>query len=89
MSNAELEAGGAQLLAKLEAYRPKVIAILGVTAYRAAFRQPKAQMGEQPAGLGPACLWILPNPSGLNAHYTLPALAQVFRAFRLAVEAQP
>lgn len=86
LSAAELEAGGAQLLAKLERLTPQVVAILGVTAYRAAFRRPKAQMGEQPAGLGPARLWILPNPSGLNAHYTLPALAEVFREFRLAVE---
>jgi len=88
LTTAELEAGGARLLAKVEMYQPTVLAILGVTAYRTAFRQPKAQMGEQVTGLGPARLWILPNPSGLNAHYTLPALAEVFRTFRLAVEGE-
>lgn len=86
LTTAELEAGGAHLLAKVEKYQPAVLAVLGVTAYRAAFRQPKAQMGEQATGVGSARLWILPNPSGLNAHYTLPALAEVFREFRLAVE---
>lgn len=88
LSKAELAAGGARLLAKVEEYRPQTVAILGVTAYRAAFQQPKAQMGEQPTGLGSARLWILPNPSGLNAHYTPAALADVFREFRLTVEGQ-
>jgi TDG/mug DNA glycosylase family protein len=85
LSAAELAAGGARLLAKVERYQPRAVALLGVTAYRAAFQRPKAQMGEQPEGLGPARLWILPNPSGLNAHYTATALAAVFREFRLAI----
>lgn len=88
LSKAELAAGGARLLAKVEAYRPRTVAILGVTAYRTAFQQPKAQMGEQFSGLGPARLWILPNPSGLNAHYTPATLADVFRDFRLTVEGE-
>lgn len=78
----ELLAGGQRLLAKVQQYQPQVVAVLGVTAYRTAFRQPQAQMGEQPVGIGAARLWVLPNPSGLNAHYTPADLARVFTAFR-------
>lgn len=81
----ELLAGGQQLLAKVQQYQPKVLAVLGISAYRTAFQRPKAQMGEQPEGMGPARLWILPNPSGLNAHYTPADLARVFREFRLSI----
>jgi double-stranded uracil-DNA glycosylase len=83
----ELRNGGGRLLAKVEHYRPTVVAVLGVSAYRTAFGLPRATLGEQPEGLGPAHLWVLPNPSGLNAHYTPAALADVYREFRLAVEA--
>lgn len=86
LTAAELLAGGQRLLAKVEQYHPQVLAVLGVTAYRTAFQRPQAQMGEQKEGLGPARLWILPNPSGLNAHYTPADLARVFREFRLAIE---
>jgi double-stranded uracil-DNA glycosylase len=70
----------------VQQFQPKVLAILGISAYRAAFNRPKTQMGEQPEGVGPARLWILPNPSGLNAHYTPADLARVFRDFRLTIE---
>lgn len=83
----ELRNGGERLLAKVEHYRPAVVAVLGVSAYRTAFGLPRATLGEQPEGLGPAHLWVLPNPSGLNAHYTPAMLADVYREFRLAVEA--
>ena len=86
LTAAELSAGGQRLRAKVEQYQPQVLAVLGVTAYRTAFQRPHAQMGEQPAGLGPARLWVLPNPSGLNAHYTPADLARVFRDFRLTIE---
>jgi len=86
LTAAELSAGGQRLRAKVEQYQPQVLAVLGVTAYRTAFQRPQAQMGEQPAGLGPARLWVLPNPSGLNAHYTPADLARVFRDFRLTIE---
>lgn len=86
LTAAELLAGGQRLLAKVEQYQPQVLAVLGVTAYRTAFQRPQAQMGEQPGGLGPARLWVLPNPSGLNAHYTPADLARVFRDFRLTIE---
>lgn len=81
----ELLAGGQQLLAKVKHYQPKVLAVLGISAYRTAFQRPQAQMGEQPEGMGPARLWVLPNPSGLNAHYTPADLARVFREFRLSI----
>ena len=58
------------------------MAILGISAYRTAFDRPKAEIGPQPQRLGPSALWVLPNPSGLNAHYQLPALAEIFRQLR-------
>jgi TDG/mug DNA glycosylase family protein len=82
----ELVAGRAQLLARIERYRPRVIAVLGVSAYRTAFARPKAGIGRQPDLIANAILWVLPNPSGLNAHYQLADLAHVFREFRLAIE---
>lgn len=87
LAPAELTAGGQRLLAKVEQYRPRVVAILGISAYRTAFIRPRAGLGQQPEPLGSARLWVLPNPSGLNAHYTPTDLARIFRDFRLAVEA--
>jgi TDG/mug DNA glycosylase family protein len=55
-----------------------VVAVLGVTAYRTAFRQPRATLGRQPDGLEGAALWVLPNPSGLNAHETVASLAAAY-----------
>lgn len=69
-------------------YQPQVVAILGISAYRTAFDRPKASLGRQPELFESAVLWVLPNPSGLNAHYTPAALAGIFREFRLAVEAE-
>jgi TDG/mug DNA glycosylase family protein len=86
---AELLAGGAKLSEKIALYRPAVVAILGVTAYRQAFKQPSAQLGRQESGLEGSELWILPNPSGLNAHYTPAALADVYRAFLSEVRGVP
>lgn len=84
LTPAELTEGGRRLTALVEARRPGVVAILGVTAYRTAFANPKAVIGPQPAPLGPARLWILPNPSGLNASWQLPRLAEAFRELRVA-----
>jgi len=78
LTRAELVAGGEQLVAKVLKYRPEWLAVVGVTAYRDAFAEPKAKMGRQERLIGPTRVWILPNPSGLNAHYTLPKLAAVF-----------
>jgi len=68
----ELRAGGQRLAAKAAAARPRMVAVLGVGAYRTAFARPKAAVGPQPEPIGGAAAWLLPNPSGLNAHYQLP-----------------
>ncbi len=82
----ELHEGAARLRATAERYRPACVAILGISAYRIAFDRPKAALGPQPERLGPSSLWILPNPSGLNAHYQLPALARGLPELRDALE---
>ena len=68
----ELREGALRLEQLVARHRPRVVAVLGLTAYRTAFARPKATAGPQPEPLGPAQLWVLPNPSGLNAH-TKPA----------------
>lgn len=80
---AEFIAGGKRLAQKIKRYRPRAVAFLGVGAYRAAFALPKANVGRQPALLAGAVVWVLPNPSGLNANYQLDALAKLFRQVRL------
>lgn len=76
LSRQELMEGGRILEDKLRHFRPRKVAVLGVTAYRSAFNRPKAHLGLQPEMLAGAALWVLPNPSGLNAHYDLDALAE-------------
>jgi TDG/mug DNA glycosylase family protein len=88
LTSAELTEGGALLEAFVERHAPRAVAVLGVTAYRTAFGRPKARIGPQETTLGGACLWILPNPSGLNAHYTAARLAGEFRTLRDAVAGQ-
>jgi len=76
---------GARALArKIERYRPRIVAILGVGAYRDAFARPKSQVGEQAEQIHDARVWVLPNPSGLNANYQLPELVKLFRQLRAA-----
>ncbi|GAA1788452.1 G/U mismatch-specific DNA glycosylase [Planosporangium flavigriseum] len=82
----ELVDGGAVLAAKVHEYRPRWLAVLGVGAYRTAFGQRTAKVGAQPERIGATPVWVLPNPSGLNAHYTLNRLAAEFAALREAVE---
>ncbi len=86
LTRAELIAGGKRLARLAEQYQPRWLAVLGVTAYRVAFAAPKAAMGPQPDTVGGANVWVLPNPSGLNAHYLPADLARVFAEFRAAVE---
>ena len=81
----ELIAGALQLEAKVRRHRPAFVAVLGVTAYRAAFGRRHAAPGRQADRLAGAGLWVLPNPSGLNAHYQLPDLALAFGELRRAV----
>jgi TDG/mug DNA glycosylase family protein len=86
LSKEELAVGGERLAAKVAEYAPRMLAVLGVGAYRSAFGRPKAAMGLQAETFGSSQIWVLPNPSGLNAHYTLEGLAAVFRELRFAVE---
>jgi TDG/mug DNA glycosylase family protein len=81
----ELRAGGRRLAATVSAFRPRAVAVLGVTAFRTAFDAPSAVVGRQPAAIDGALLWLLPNPSGLNAHYQLPALVGLFAELRAAL----
>lgn len=78
----ELRAGGEALEATARRYHPAYVAVLGVTAFRTAFDRRKAVVGPQDDRIGPSRTWVLPNPSGLNAHYQLPELAAVFRELR-------
>ena len=77
---AELLASGEQLLATVGAVAPRVVAIAGITAYRQAFGVRTARAGQQPEPLAGADLWVVPNPSGLNAHETIDSLAEVYAA---------
>jgi len=78
----ELRAGADRLAAKTRSARPDVVAVLGVGAYRTAFASPGATVGPQPDPIGSATAWVLPNPSGLNAHYQLADLAAAFAELR-------
>lgn len=89
LSKGELQAGAAELAAKVGRYRPRIVAILGLTTYRAAFGRPHATLGRQPQDLAGAQLWILPNPSGLNAHFRPADFARMFRRLRLAADRLP
>jgi double-stranded uracil-DNA glycosylase len=82
LTAAELKEGGERLLALADARRPSVVAIAGVTAYRTAFARPRATIGPQDERLGTVRLWILPNPSGLNASWPLSRIAAAFRELR-------
>lgn len=82
LSRAELVDGGRRLGALVACCSPAYVAVLGVTAYRAAFARPTASLGPQEHRLETAELWVLPNPSGLNAHYPLPALSTLFADLR-------
>src|SRR5439155_20583572 len=74
--------GAKKLIAKVKRFQPKVLAILGVGAYRIAFADPTAPIGAKDRTIGPTRLWVLPNPSGLNAHYQARDLAKTFAALR-------
>jgi TDG/mug DNA glycosylase family protein len=76
----ELREGGRQLVSLVERVRPRVVAVAGITAYRIAFGQRGAALGRQDEKLGGAELWVVPNPSGLNAHETVASLATAYAA---------
>ncbi len=84
LSADELRVGARRLTRLAEEYTPRFVAVVGVSAYRTGFDRPQATVGGQPETIATARLWVLPNPSGLNAHYQLPALAGAFRVLREA-----
>ena len=84
LTSEELAAGGRRLIRLVRQYNPSTVAFLGVTAYRAAFGLPRALLGRQPEPIGRTSVWVLPNPSGLNAHYQLTQLAHIYTEFRAA-----
>ena len=84
LSPEELAHGAKALAAKVGRFRPRVVAILGVTAYRTAFGSPRAVLGRQPEDLNDAQMWVVPNPSGRNAHAPLDTLAAAYREVAFA-----
>jgi TDG/mug DNA glycosylase family protein len=87
VSVAELREGARQLEPKVGMLRPRCVAVLGLQAYRTAFLRPRAVIGPQPELLVGALLWLLPNPSGLQAHYQLPEMSEMFKLLFVATEA--
>jgi double-stranded uracil-DNA glycosylase len=87
LSAGELRAGGLLLRAKAEALAPRWLAILGVTAYRTSFGRKNAVVGPQDESFGVTRVWVLPNPSGLNAHWSAAALAEEFGRLRVRAAA--
>jgi TDG/mug DNA glycosylase family protein len=79
LDDEELRAGARTLEGKVGVLRPQCVAVLGLGAYRTAFGRPRATVGPQPEHLGSATLWLLPNPSGLQARYQLPEMSALFR----------
>jgi double-stranded uracil-DNA glycosylase len=86
LSRDELREGGRILEEKVRHYAPRILAVLGLGAYRDAFKKPRAAPGEQPEKIGTTRIWVLPNPSGLNAHYQIADLARLYRELREAAE---
>lgn len=82
LTKEEIIAGGERLRAKVLRYRSRVLAVLGLGAYRTAFNKPKATVGRQEDQIGKTVLWVLPNPSGLNANYQRADLARLFRELK-------
>ena len=82
LSREELRTGAIRLRETIRRLRPRAVAVVGIDAYRTAFDAPKARPGRQPDRLEGAILWVLPNPSGLNAHFQLDALAAAFAELR-------
>ncbi|MFZ2448087.1 MAG: G/U mismatch-specific DNA glycosylase [Syntrophobacteraceae bacterium] len=86
LSAEELVAGGILLRGKLRELKPRFLAVLGVGAYRTAFGRPKASIGAREETPGGPRVWVLPNPSGINAHYRMNDLVRLFEELRSAVE---
>ncbi|MEU4921308.1 G/U mismatch-specific DNA glycosylase [Streptomyces parvus] len=85
----EFRQGGADLTAKVERLAPRWLAVVGITAYRTAFGEPRARIGPQVRMIGGTRVWALPNPSGLNAHWTVQTMAEEYARLREAVTDRP
>ena len=85
LSLAQLQAGARSLVRRVGRCQPKCLAVVGIDAYRKAFGHPKAQIGPQPETIGATRIWVLPNPSGLNANYQLADFIKAFCNLREAV----
>jgi len=86
---AEFQAGAKRLRRKLLRFRPKFAAMLGIEPFKIAYGRPKPRLGPQDVVVGRTRLWLLPNPSGLNAHFQVPDLARLFRALGRAASSSP
>jgi TDG/mug DNA glycosylase family protein len=89
LTPAEFREGRLRLERKVRRYRPAWVAVVGIGAYRLAFERPRAVIGAQAECVGESRLWVLPNPSGLNANHQLADLTRAFKALRRAVDAEP
>lgn len=87
LSEQELAEGARILEEKVRLYSPRCLAVLGIGAYRTGFNRPACRPGAQEERIGEAMIWVLPNPSGLNANYKPEDFARLFRELREAVEA--
>lgn len=85
LSTQQLATGGRRLVAKVKRLRPRVVAFLGIDAYRAAFGLRRVAIGRQDTSIGKTAVWVLPNPSGLNANYQLRDFARLFRQLHAAI----
>lgn len=88
LSNEEIVQGGDNLIKKIEKFKPQFLAVLGIGAFRTAFSDPKAKLGLQNRQIGATKIWLLPNPSGLNAHYQIADLAKLFGELKQAIETE-
>lgn len=84
LTKEEVIEGGRQLARKVRRYQPRILAVLGMGAYRLAFAQPQATVGRQQLTIANTILWVLPNPSRLNANYQQPELTRLFRELKAA-----
>jgi len=84
LANEELVEGARALQRKVRRYKPRYLAIVGIGAYRTGFMRPRATLGLQEETIGTTKIWVLPNPSGLNANYQMEQLATLFRGLREA-----
>lgn len=89
LSTHELRKGAKELTGKVLRYKPRFVAIVGITSYRIAFDRKDAQLGLQDETIGASKIWVLPNPSGLNAHYQISDLGKLFAALKRAADDRP